>query len=147
MPSIDVICDASVVVKWIHHEGERDVEDARRLLAAHRSQDVSLHVLELTFYELGNVLIRSLHRPVALVVQQLDELRAAVGVIVPSAADLRAAAQLAERYTLTFYDASYAAAALSRGATLATADRALITARVGQPPREVLEQLGPAGMA
>lgn len=59
----DVVCDASVVLNWFHAEGERDGEDARRLLAAHRSASITAWVLDLMLYELGNVLLRALRWP------------------------------------------------------------------------------------
>jgi hypothetical protein len=49
---------------------------------------------------------------------------------------------LAEAHTLTFYDAVYAAAARLRGAALATADRALLDAGVGESPGTIVGRLG-----
>ena len=60
MSATDVVCDTSVVLEWFHEEGETDVEDARRLLAAHRAGSITAWVVDLTFYELGNVLLRAL---------------------------------------------------------------------------------------
>jgi len=138
----DVVCDTSVVLEWFHDEGERGVEDARRLLAAHRSGSITAWVLDLTFYELGNVLLRALTWSAADTADQLDDLRAICGVLPVTATDLRTAAELAERHTLTFYDAVYAAAALSRGSTLATADKALLHAGAGESPEAIAARLG-----
>lgn len=138
----DVVCDASVVLKWFHDEGEPDVEDARRLLAGHRSGPITAWVLDLTFYELGNVLLRALRWPAADVADQLDDLRAICSVITVGAAEQRLAALLAEEHTLTFYDAVYAAAARSRGSMLATADKALLGAGVGESPATIATRLG-----
>ncbi|HEX7430606.1 MAG TPA: hypothetical protein VF293_00305 [Candidatus Limnocylindrales bacterium] len=49
---------------------------------------------------------------------------------------------LAEGNQLTMYDAAYAAAAKSRHAELATLDRALLQARLGQRSSEVLADRG-----
>jgi predicted nucleic acid-binding protein len=138
----DVVCDASVVLKWFHDEGESEVDDARRLLAAHRSGSITAWVLDLTFYELGNVLLRALRWSAADVADQLDDLRAICSVLAPSAAEQRLAAQLAEEHKLTFYDAVYAAAARSRGSALATADNALLDAGAGESPAAVAARLG-----
>jgi predicted nucleic acid-binding protein len=138
----DVVCDASVVLKWFHDEGEPDVEDARRLLAEHRSGSLTAWVLDLTFYELGNVLLRALRWSAADVADQLDDLRAICGVIKAGAAEQRLAALLAEEHTLTFYDAVYAAAARSRGSMLATADKALLGVGVGESPATIATRLG-----
>ena len=138
----DVVCDASVVLKWFHDEGEADVEDARRLLAGHRSGAITARVLDLTFYELGNVLLRALRWPAADVADQLDDLRAICSVVAADAAEHRVAALLAEQHTLTFYDAVYAAVARSRGSALATADRALLAAGVGESPATIAARIG-----
>ena len=141
MPVTDVVCDASIVLKWFHDEGEHDVEDARRILAGQRSGGLTAWVLDLTFYELGNVLLRALHWPASDVVAQLDDIRAICGVLSCGPSELRLAAQLAEAHTLTFYDAAYAAAARSRGAALATADNALLDSGIGEPPGLIAARL------
>lgn len=133
----DVVCDASVVLKWFHDEGESDVEDARRLLAGHRSGAITASVLDLTFYELGNVLLRALGWPASEVADQLDDLRSICGVLAVGAAEQRLAALLAEEHTLTFYDAVYAAVARSRSSVLATADKALLAAGLGDSPAAI----------
>jgi predicted nucleic acid-binding protein len=142
MSVTDVVCDTSVVLKWFHEEGETDVEDARRLLAAHRSGSITAWVVDLTFYELGNVLLPALRWRAANVADQLDDLRAICSVMPVGAAEHRLAAQLAEEHTSTFYDAVYAAAARSRGWVLATADKALMAAGVGESPGSIAARLG-----
>lgn len=146
MSVTDVVCDASVVLKWFHEEGEANVEDARRLLAAHRSGSITAWVLDLTFYELGNVLLRALRWRAANVADQLDDLRAICSVMPVGAAEQRLAAQLAEEHTLTFYDAVYAAAARSRGSVLATADEALLAAGAGESPGSIAARLATFGV-
>ena len=86
MPVTDVVCDASVVLKWFHHEGEQEVEEARTLLAAHQAGLLTAWILDL--------------------------------------------------------DAAYAAAARSRGAALATADRTVLDAGVGASPGAIAASLG-----
>ncbi len=142
MPVTDVVCDASVVLKWFHDEGEQGVDEARRLLAGHRSGRLTAWVLDLTFYELGNVLLRALRWEAADVAAQLDDVRSICPVLAPSGNDLRLSAKLAEQHGLTFYDAAYAAAARSRGAVLATADQALLAAGAGEPPGAIAARLG-----
>jgi len=142
MPVTDVVCDTSVVLKWLHDEGETEVVDARRLLAAHRSGSITAWVLDLTFYELGNVLLRALRWTAEDVAGQLDDLRDICAVLTPNAADLRVAAHVAEEHALTFYDAVYAAAARSRASVLATADKALLAAGVAESPGVIAARLG-----
>jgi predicted nucleic acid-binding protein len=132
----DVVCDTSIVLNWFHEEGEEEVEDARSLLEEHAAGRVTAWILELTFYELGNVLLRSLGWKAVAVADQLDDLRVVAPVLDVSAPALRRAAELAAAHTLTFYDALYAAAAEHRGAALVSADATLLASglarRVGE---------------
>jgi predicted nucleic acid-binding protein len=135
------LVDTSVVLKWVHEEGESDVEPARRLLDAHRSGSARVLLLDLAIYELGNVLVRALRRPAAVVVQQLDLVHRLCGPVVHPAPSWHArAAQLAEAQGLTFYDASWAAAAEALGCPLVTADRQLLAAG-GITAREAASRL------
>jgi predicted nucleic acid-binding protein len=143
-PAIDVVSDANVVLKWFHAEGEEEVEPARALLAGHRDRTISLSVLDLTPYELGNALLRgrlgvSAERA-ATVLEALAELCPAIA---PDVDDMRAAASLAEQHDLTLYDAAYAAVARRRGARLATLDAEILEAGLGHRPSELIED-GPS---
>lgn len=124
-----LLVDTSVLVKWFHEQGESEVSEARALLQAHRDGTAELLVLDLGAYELGNVLLRPLRMPAAVVVELLGTLRTLVGPLVhprPSWHD--AAAGLAEQHALTFYDASWAAAARALACPLVSADRRLLHA-------------------
>lgn len=142
-PAIDVVSDASVALKWFHAEGEEEVPEARALVTAHQARTVSLLVLDLTAYEVGNALLRGRAKAtasqVATVLEALGEICSATR---PDADELRLAAELAGRHDLTLYDAAYAAVAENRGAKLATLDRALLEASLGRRPGELAEQLG-----
>jgi predicted nucleic acid-binding protein len=139
---IDVVSDANVALTWFHADGEQEVAASRALLAAHRARTVSLSVLDLTHYELGNALLRGRLRVgaerVATVLEVLAEICPAVA---PETDDLREAANLAEQHNLTLYDAAYAAVARRRGAHLATLDGELLRAGLGRRPSELVEQL------
>lgn len=143
-PAIDVVSDANVALKWFHAEGEEEVEPARALLDGQRQRTVSLSVLDLTSYELGNALLRGRAgagagaEQVAVV---LEALAAICPAISPDSDDLRAAAALAEQHDLTLYDAAYAAVARRRGAHLATLDGELLQAGLGRRPSELIEEL------
>ena len=138
----DVVCDASIVLKWFHDDGDAEVEGSRRLLAAHRDGQLTALILDLTLYELGNVMLRALRWRSAEVVAQLDDIRSICAILAPGAIELRLAVELAEAHALTYYDAVHAAAARSRGAVLVTADRALLDAGVAEPPGLVAARLG-----
>jgi predicted nucleic acid-binding protein len=137
-PVVEVICDASVVLKWFHAEGEAEVEESRALLDLHRSRTVALSVLDLTAYEVGNALVRGLGASAAqarVVLEALDVVCPGLSVTLPELAD---ALTLAERHGLTLYDAAYAAVARSRDARLATLDRLLLAAGLGDRPSEIV---------
>ena len=141
MPPIDVVCDASVVLKWFHEEGEEEVEPSRALLELHRSRRVALSVLDLTFLEVANVILRALHAKSEHVAIVLDALAEICPQMPVSHAALTEAVKLAERHGLTVYDAAYAAVAAGRRAQLATMDRALLDAGLGRRPSDILRSV------
>lgn len=138
-----VVCDASVVVKWIHRRGEEEVEQARSVLSAHTAGRLAVRLLDLTFYEIGNFLVRRPGAKTSDPAAQLADLELVAGEpLRPGRAEIADAARLAATHGLTFYDALYWAAARSLGAALVTADRELIAAGAGESPTEFCERLG-----
>src|SRR5262245_63476169 len=102
MPAIDVVSDASVVLKWFHAAGEEEVEAARALLDHYSRQEIGLFVLDLTVYEVGNALLWGRARVSAdRVAVVLDALGDICPQVKPSTDELGAAASLAERHGLT----------------------------------------------
>jgi predicted nucleic acid-binding protein len=142
MPPIDVVADASIVLKWFHAEGEEDVEAARELLERHGRREIGLLVLDLTPYEVGNALLRGranvAANRVAVVLEALADICPRV---TPTRTDMRSALTLAKRHDLTLYDAAYAAVARARGAELATLDRALLRSGLGRRPGAIVALL------
>jgi predicted nucleic acid-binding protein len=101
-----------------------------------------LHVLDLTFYELGNALMRGqAHATAEQTATVLGALRQICITITPSDEDLALATALAAEHDLTLYDAAYAAVARRRAAPLATLDRQLLDSGLGITPEELLTQL------
>jgi predicted nucleic acid-binding protein len=141
-PAADVLCDASVVLKWFHAEGEEEVEASRALLDLHRSHGMALSVLDLTAYEVGNALLRGIGVGAEKVSAVLDALDVICPRLALTPTELSDAALLAEGHRLTMYDAAYAAAANARHAELATLDRALLQAGLGRRPSEILASRG-----
>jgi predicted nucleic acid-binding protein len=145
MPTISVVSDANVALKWFHSKGEEEVESARALLGAHRERTVALTVLDLTAYEIGDALIRgragASAEQAATVIEALAEVCPALR---PSPEEMRLASQLAEQHDLTLYDAAYAAVAQSRSAELVTLDRALLAAKLGSRPSELANAIADA---
>lgn len=139
--AIDIVSDANVALKWFHAAGE-EVEAAHALLAGQRDRTVALRVLDLTAYEIGNALLRGRAKAsAAQVATVLDALREICPSIAPTQEELRDAARLAEQHGLTLYDAACAAVARCRGAALATLDRELLSAGLGQRPSELAADL------
>lgn len=141
MPTIDVVSDANVVLKWFHAEGEEEADAARALLDGHRQRAIALYVLDLTPYEVGNALLRgrvgASADQVSIVLESLAEI---CPQLAPAFAELREAATLAEQHNLTLYDAAYVAVARARGADLATLDRALLESGLGRRPSAIVAE-------
>lgn len=141
MPAIDVVSDANIAFQWFHDEDESDVVPARKLLDLHRSHQVALYVLDLTYLEVGNAMLRG--HPKATpgqVTLVLTALRRLCETLSLQDEDLALAAELAAQHGLTLYDASYAAVAHRKGATLVTLDRQLQDCALGVPPDSFLRQ-------
>jgi predicted nucleic acid-binding protein len=137
-----LLIDTSVLIKWFHDAGEGELQQARAIRDAHVRGDLDAHVLDLAIYEVGNVLTRALKWRSADVGDQLDDLLAIVGPpIVVSPDWLRDAAVLAETHQLSFYDASWAAAAAALGVSLVSADRRLLAAGLAETPASVTTRL------
>jgi len=132
-----------VVVNWFRSEQEEDFEPARALLDARQSGRLSLRVLDLTYYELGNVLARPGRLPAEEIAEQLDELGILCGEGLPMTRALRAAtAGIALRDGLTFYDAAYVAVARAQGMDLVTADEQVIATGGGESPTSYAARSG-----
>lgn len=137
-----LLVDTSVLIKWLHAEGEVDLAEARALRDAHVSGQVDVHVLDLAVYEVGNVLVRALRWSARDVADQLDDLLTICGTpIVMQPEWLHDAAVLATAYTLTYYDAAWAAAARGLEVPLVSADRALVEVGLALAPSAAAEQL------
>ena len=137
-----LLIDSSVLIKWFHSTGEGELSASRALRSAHLAGLVDAYMLDLGLYEIGNVLLRSLHWSAADLADQLDDLRAICGTPLPtSAAWLRDAAELAELHSLTFYDAAWAAVARGLRVPLVSADRQLVDSGLAESPTAVAARL------
>jgi predicted nucleic acid-binding protein len=137
-----LLVDTSVLIKWFHSDGESELGGARALRSAHVTGALDAHVLDLAFYEAGNVLTRALGWAAADVGDQLDDLNTLVGPpLAMTPAWLRRAATLAHGHALSFYDASWAAAAAELDIPLVSADRRLLAAGLAESPTEIATRL------
>jgi predicted nucleic acid-binding protein len=137
-----LLIDTSVLVKWFHTPGESELPQARAVRTATTRGEVHSLVIDLALYELGNVLLRSLGWDGTDVADQLDDLVTICGA--PLAMDstwFRRAAELASAHRLTFYDATWAAAAEKLAVPLVSADAQLLSAGLAESPTSVVERL------
>jgi predicted nucleic acid-binding protein len=138
-----VLVGTSVIVKWFHSTGEDEVPASRAVLAAHRDDLLTAQLLDLALYELGNVLVRALGWSGQDTADQLDDLLVICGApLVPTPAWRRDAAELAASHRLSYYDASYAAAARALAVPLITADRKLIVTGLAESPSQFALRTG-----
>ena len=132
----------SVVVKWLHTEGEAELRDARALRAAHVSGELDAHILDLGIHEVGNVLLRALRWSADEVADQLDDLHTILGPPLAMAPEwTRRAATLGHAHALPFYDACWAAGADALQIPLVSADRGLLVAGLAESPTAIAARL------
>lgn len=98
-----------------------------------------MRILDLTLYEIGNVIVRAWRRPRDLAdgfVQHVTNVSNGPP-LVPTPAERREAQALAEEHGLSVYDATYAAVAQERRLTLVSGDKRLLRAGLALAPGEV----------
>jgi predicted nucleic acid-binding protein len=141
--SLEVVLDTSVLVKWFHDDDGLEITESRAIRDAHRHRLLTVHILDLTLYELGNVLVRRAQWPASRIADQLDDLLVICGPThVPAPAWRRDAAELAVEHRLSFYDASFAAAARALSATLVCADKKVLKAGLGTSATDFVAEHG-----
>jgi predicted nucleic acid-binding protein len=126
-----LVVDANVVIKW--HVAEVHTDAALRLL---RDDAPELHVPELVYSEVGNILWKKVRRGelIADEARRIARLVATAPLAVhPSAPLLEAALEIAIQTGRTVYDSQYVALALQIGCRLVTADEKLYNALKGGP--------------
>lgn len=126
-----LVVDASVVIKW--HVPEIYTDEARKLL---RDDGPILHVPDLMFTEVGNILWKKIGR------QELtkNQVRMFAHIISDAPVEVHAAAPLLEAAVeiamdtgRTVYDSLYLALAVQLNCRLVTADSKLLNSLIGGP--------------
>jgi predicted nucleic acid-binding protein len=122
------VVDSSVVFKWYRQPGDEDyVPQAVSILERHLRGDIEIHVPDLLFYELGNILRlkETLVSKEALTI--LRETFALLIQIHPIDILLSEEAfRIAREHDITFYDASFVALSHLLDASFITADEKLL---------------------
>lgn len=115
------LLDASVLLAAFDPEDDHH-EPARALL---EDEEATLATLDLARYEVANVAVRAWHAPetVAPLLAAVEKLANDGGVLASTGTLLARAAEIAERHTISVYDAAYAAAAGDAGHRLVSCDK------------------------
>jgi predicted nucleic acid-binding protein len=130
-----LLLDASVLLAAFDPEDDHH-EPARALL---EDEEATLATLDLARYEVTNVAVRAWRAPksVAPLLAAIERLAGDGGVLASTGALLTQAAEIAERHTISVYDAAYAAAADASGHRLVSCDeRDLVSKNLATLPGE-----------
>jgi len=136
---VKLLLDSCVWLAYARAEGEPDHEAAVDLITRSARGQVELQLLDVTLYELGNVVVRAWKQSTRMARLIVD---AAVDIasgppLVPTAAERRDAHALAEEHGLSVYDATYAAVARERRLTLVSGDKRLLRSGLAAAPADV----------
>src|SRR3989338_5016773 len=119
-PTVYVV-DASVAVKWFSDE-EGSIR-ARNFLRRHTDGKIQLVAPDLLLYEVANALARGKQVQASSVVDALALIHTVnIRLVSLTNTTIMQAAQLCNKYRLTFYDAAYTSLAADLGIPLLSAD-------------------------
>jgi predicted nucleic acid-binding protein len=128
-----LLLDASVLLAAFDPEDDHH-EPARALL---EDDEVALGTLDLARYEITNVAVRAWRAPdsVTPLLAVVERLADDGGVLLSTDTLLTRATEIAERHTISVYDAAYAAAASDSGYLLISCDeRDLVSKGLAELP-------------
>ena len=132
-----VVLDASVAAKWLVWAGEPMEAEALGLVELRNQGQIEFVVPDLFWPEIGSILCKAVQRnrcSEETARRSIQELRNYDLPMAPSEPLLESAFAIARRYSRTFYDSIYLALAVSRQATLITADEKLANATAAYFP-------------
>lgn len=130
-----LLLDASVLLAAFDPEDDHH-EPARALL---EDDAATLATLDLARYEVANVAVRAWRAPesVTPLLATIEKLASDGGVLISADTLLARAAEIAERHTISVYDAAYVAAADDAGHRLISCDeRDLVSKGLAVLPEE-----------
>ncbi len=122
-----LVVDSSVVFKWYRQPGDEDyVPQAVSILERHLHGDIEIHVPDLLFYELGNILWlkETLVSRDALTILR-ESFALAIQIHPVDLLLSEEAFRFARKHEITFYDASFVALSHLLQASFVTADKKL----------------------
>jgi predicted nucleic acid-binding protein len=137
------VADSSVLLAAMRRRGEPAHEPAAAIVRAAGAERLELRVLDLTLYEIGNVIVRAWRAALQEHERALRALQALCGEpIVPALEDHIGAARIARDEGITLYDAMYVAIARRHGAALISLDeRNLLSRELAISPTAATAQL------
>ncbi len=116
-----IVCDSSVIVKWISSEGENYLEKADQIIKDRQDDKTELFAPELAKYEVANAILlgKQLSPPQAMI--SLGTVHSLPIQFIPDNIDLaQRSYQFAHKFGITYYDASFVSVAEFLDATLVT---------------------------
>lgn len=103
-----LVVDSSIIIKWLNYTDEPHLPQAQKLLDHLETNRVSVYVPELVKYEIGNALLKGKQLLIPEAEDALDAFSKLPLHIIPAELNhLIEIYKLAERLTMTFYDASF----------------------------------------
>lgn len=116
-----VVCDSSLIVKWISAQDELRLEQANQVLNDARENKIELLAPELAKYEVGNALLAGKRIKFTNVKISLATLYSLPIKFIPeSSIQAETTYQFGEQSQITYYDASFISLAKQLDATLVT---------------------------
>lgn len=116
-----IVCDSSVIVKWISSQDELRLEQANKILNDAKDNKVQLFVPELAKYEVGNALLLSKKIPAKNIKISLTTLYSLpVKFVSESYSQAEETYEIGEKAKITYYDACFISLAKSLNAILVT---------------------------
>ena len=119
-----VVLDASIIIKWFQKEREENLLEAEDLLQKHKLEIISIHVPSLLMYELYNNLVRKNKTLIEPILEFLTTTQLTEKPL--NNVSILSSAMLAQKYLISFYDASYISLAKELNCDLITADNKLV---------------------
>lgn len=116
-----IVCDSSVIVKWVSSEGEDNLEQADQILKDRQDKKAELFAPELAKYEVANALLLGKQLPPSQAMISLGTVYSLPIEFIPENFGLaKNSYQFAQQFGITYYDASFVSLAELLDATLVT---------------------------